>query len=239
MDNFISDISGQQFPLEQRIAGASIRQPIFKLIRKEYPHFGKDKSIATSELTKFKEAYIADFLKDESGQLSELDQQVIASFKENKVISASMDNESVVPSSVGERVADKVAEFGGSWTFIISFIVFLLVWIAVNIYWLKNKGFDPYPFILLNLILSCVAALQAPVIMMSQNRQEDKDRERARNDYMVNLKAELEIRELHEKIDHLIIKKEQELVEVQRNQVEKLSFLLKKMEVIEEAFKNK
>ncbi|WP_343321271.1 DUF1003 domain-containing protein [Sphingobacterium multivorum] len=239
MDNFISDISGQQFPLEQRILGASIRQPIFKLIKKEYPGFSKDKYIAASELTQFKETYIAEFLKDESGQLSQLDQQVINSFKENKVISASLDGDNMEPVSVGDRVADKVAEFGGSWTFIISFILFLIVWIAANIFWLNNKGFDPYPFILLNLILSCVAALQAPVIMMSQNRQEDKDRERARNDYMVNLKAELEIRELHEKIDHLIIRKEQELVEVQRDQVEKLSFLLKKMEKIEEAFKNK
>ncbi|RKF39571.1 hypothetical protein BCY89_24455 [Sphingobacterium siyangense] len=239
MDNFISDISGQQFPSEQRILGASIRQPIFKLIKKEYPSFSKDKYIAASELTRFKETYISEFLKDESGQLSQLDQQVINSFKENKVISASLDGDNKESVSVGDRVADKVAEFGGSWTFIISFILFLIVWIAANIFWLNNKGFDPYPFILLNLILSCVAALQAPVIMMSQNRQEDKDRERARNDYMVNLKAELEIRELHEKIDHLIIRKEQELVEVQRDQVEKLSFLLKKMEKIEEAFKNK
>jgi len=239
MDNFTSDISGQQFPLEQRVFGGSIRQPIFRLIKKEYPSFSRDKYLAASELTQFKEAYIAEFLKDESGQLSQLDQQVIDSFKENKVISASLDGDNKDPINVGDRVADKVAEFGGSWTFIISFILFLVVWIAANIYWLNNKGFDPYPFILLNLILSCVAALQAPVIMMSQNRQEDKDRERARNDYMVNLKAELEIRELHEKIDHLIIRKEQELVEVQRDQVEKLSFLLKKMEKIEEAFKNK
>ena len=209
MDNFISDISGQQFPSEQRILGASIRQPIFKLIKKEYPSFSKDKYIAASELTRFKETYISEFLKDESGQLSQLDQQVINSFKENKVISASLDGDDKESVSVGDRVADKVAEFGGSWTFIISFILFLIVWIAANIFWLNNKGFDPYPFILLNLILSCVAALQAPVIMMSQNRQEDKDRERARNDYMVNLKAELEIRELHEKIDHLIIRKEQ------------------------------
>ena len=239
MDNFISDISGQQFPLEQRVLGASIRQPIFKLIRKEYPNFRKDNALAATELTRFKEAYITEFLKDESGQLSQLDQQVIQSFKDNKVISASMDNDVATAASLGERVADKVAEFGGSWTFIISFVVFLLIWIAFNIYWLHNKGFDPYPFILLNLILSCVAALQAPVIMMSQNRQEDKDRERARNDYMVNLKAELENRELHEKIDHLIIRKEQELAQVQRGQVEKLDFLLKKMEKIEEAFKNK
>ncbi|OOG16734.1 hypothetical protein BWD42_18095 [Sphingobacterium sp. CZ-UAM] len=239
MDNFISDISGQQFPLEQRVLGASIRQPIFKLIRKEYPNFRKDNALAATELTRFKEAYITEFLKDESGQLSQLDQQVIQSFKDNKVISASMDNDVATAASLGERVADKVAEFGGSWTFIISFVVFLLIWIALNMYWLNNKGFDPYPFILLNLILSCVAALQAPVIMMSQNRQEAKDRERARNDYMVNLKAELEIRELHEKIDHLIIRKEQELAEIQRDQVEKLSFLLKKMEKIEEAFKDK
>ncbi|MFU1858813.1 DUF1003 domain-containing protein [Sphingobacterium sp. NGMCC 1.201703] len=239
MDNFISDISGQRFPLEQRVLGASIRQPIFKLIRKEYPNFRKDNALAATELTRFKEAYITEFLKDESGQLSQLDQQVIQSFKDNKVISASMDNDVATAASLGERVADKVAEFGGSWTFIISFVVFLLIWIALNMYWLNNKGFDPYPFILLNLILSCVAALQAPVIMMSQNRQEAKDRERARNDYMVNLKAELEIRELHEKIDHLIIRKEQELTEIQRDQVEKLSFLLKKMEKIEEAFKDK
>ena len=239
MDKFTSDISGQQFPLEQRILGGSIRQPIFKLIRKEYPNFAKDKYIAATELTRFKEAYMTEFLRDESGQLSQLDQQVIQSFKDNKVISASMDGDVGGVTSIGARVADKVAEFGGSWTFIISFVIFLLIWIAFNIYWLHNKGFDPYPFILLNLILSCVAALQAPVIMMSQNRQEDKDRERARNDYMVNLKAELEIRELHEKIDHLIIRKEQELAQVQRGQVEKLDFLLKKMEKIEEAFKNK
>ncbi|WON95474.1 MULTISPECIES: DUF1003 domain-containing protein [unclassified Sphingobacterium] len=239
MENFVSAISGQEFPVEQRILGASIRQPIFKLVKKEYPSFSKDKYIAATELMKYKEAYIAEFLKDEFGQLSQLDQQVIDSFRENRVISASLDGDSKECLTLGERVADKVAEFGGSWTFIISFMLFLVVWIAANIYWLNNKGFDPYPFILLNLILSCVAALQAPVIMMSQNRQEDKDRERARNDYVVNLKAELEIRELHEKIDHLIIRKEQELVEVQRDQVEKLGFLLKKMEKIEEAFKDK
>jgi uncharacterized membrane protein len=104
----------------------------------------------------------------------------------------------------GQRVADKVAAFGGSWTFIISFFVFILIWIASNVYLLTNKGFDPYPFILLNLILSCLASLQAPIIMMSQNRQEEKDRERAKKDYEVNLKAENEIRALNKKLDKLI-----------------------------------
>lgn len=106
--------------------------------------------------------------------------------------------------SFGDRMADRIAAFGGSWTFILSFIGFLAVWISFNIYWLSNKGFDPYPFILLNLILSCVAALQAPLIMMSQNRQEEKDRERAKEDFRINQQAEEEIRSLHEKLDLLI-----------------------------------
>lgn len=106
--------------------------------------------------------------------------------------------------STGQRIADKVASFGGSWTFIISFLVFIIVWIGLNLYWLNNQGFDPYPFILLNLLLSCVASLQAPIIMMSQNRQEEKDRIRAQKDYEINLKAEAEIRKLHEKLDKII-----------------------------------
>jgi uncharacterized membrane protein len=131
---------------------------------------------------------------------------------------------------MGQRVADKVATFGGSWTFILSFLAFLLLWIAANAFILMNKGFDPYPFILLNLILSCLAALQAPVIMMSQNRQEEKDRERARNDYMVNLKSELEIRLLHEKLDHLILHQEQSLIEIQRVQIDMMNDILSRME---------
>lgn len=104
----------------------------------------------------------------------------------------------------GERLADKVADFGGSWTFIISFIVFMAIWIAVNVVVLTSKAFDPYPFILLNLILSCLASLQAPIIMMSQNRQEDKDRERARKDFEINMKSEMEIRALNRKLDKII-----------------------------------
>ena len=113
----------------------------------------------------------------------------------------------------GEKVADKVASFGGSWTFIISFGVFLLIWICINIFALSNKGFDPYPFILLNLILSCIAALQAPVIMMSQNRKEQKDRIQSKNDYEVNLKSEKEIQLLHKKMEQQLeqLKKLEEL----------------------------
>lgn len=129
----------------------------------------------------------------------------------------------------GQKIADKVADFGGSWTFIIFFMVFIAVWIISNVIFFLNKGFDPYPFILLNLILSCIAALQAPIIMMSQNRQEEKDRERAKKDYMINLKSELEIRMLDEKMDHLIMHQQQELIEIQRVQIEMMNDILDRL----------
>jgi uncharacterized membrane protein len=122
----------------------------------------------------------------------------------------------------GQRVADRVADFGGSWTFILSFLFCLLAWIFVNVYFLLNKGFDPYPFILLNLILSCIAALQAPIIMMSQNRQEEKDRERAKKDFQINLKAEQEIRILQKKLDHILEHQHQEMIKIQELQIKLL-----------------
>jgi uncharacterized membrane protein len=131
--------------------------------------------------------------------------------------------------TIGQVVADKVAAFGGSWTFIIAFFIFIAIWISSNVFVLLNKGFDPYPFILLNLILSCIAALQAPVIMMSQNRQEEKDRERAKKDYMINLKSELEIRMLDEKLDHLIMHQQQELIEIQKVQIEMMNDILERI----------
>ena len=122
--------------------------------------------------------------------------------------------------SFGERVSDVLAEFGGSWRFLISFAVVLIGWMAVNVVTGEKQAFDPYPFILLNLVLSCLAAIQAPVIMMSQKRTEAKDRLRALNDYQVNLKAELEIRHLHEKMDYLITRQWQRLAEIQQIQLE-------------------
>ena len=125
----------------------------------------------------------------------------------NKKLSKKMESEiedEVDCRTFGERLADNVADFGGSWTFIIWFFVFILVWIGINVFILLNRAFDPYPFILLNLILSCLASLQAPIIMMSQNRQEAKDRERARKDFEINMKSEMEIRALNRKLDKII-----------------------------------
>jgi len=122
--------------------------------------------------------------------------------------------------TLGERLSDGLASFGGSWSFLIAFAAVLLVWMGVNLVQGMERAFDPYPFILLNLVLSCLAAIQAPIIMMSQKRQEAKDRLRSLNDYQVNLKAELEIRHLHEKIDYLISRQWQRLAEIQRMQLE-------------------
>lgn len=130
--------------------------------------------------------------------------------------------------SKGQSISDKVAKFGGSWGFIISFFVILVVWILFNTLTPIKENFDPYPFILMNLILSCIAALQAPIIMMSQNRQEEKDRKRSENDYLINLKSELEIRALNQKVELLIKEQIQTLFESQERQLEILKNLEKR-----------
>ncbi len=232
MKTFVSSISQKEFNLNERILGNTIRKSIFDLIVADNPKFKRKSAISVSELNLYRQKYLSSYLISEVGELSNLENDVLKTIHDDKTISTNdsgFDQKSDY--TVGQRLADKVAAFGGSWKFIIIFGLFIAVWIASNILFLVNKGFDPYPFILLNLILSCLAALQAPVIMMSQNRQEEKDRERAQNDYMVNLKAELEIRTLHEKIDHLIIHQQQELLTIQQVQVEMLEDIMKQLNI--------
>ncbi len=230
MKTFHSDLSNIEFPVSERVSGKTVRQSILALIQKDNPQFTADKFLSIGELNNYREQYIESFLKKQIGSLSDLDQTVIDSLKDKTTITDKLDGEDFKAMTTGQRIADNVASFGGSWTFIISFAVFLFCWICVNIYWLGNRGFDPYPFILLNLILSSLAAIQAPVIMMSQNRQEEKDRERGKKDYMINLKSELEIRMLHEKIDHLIINEQQEVLEIHKVQIEMMNDILKRLE---------
>ncbi|WP_281234407.1 DUF1003 domain-containing protein [Flavobacterium gelatinilyticum] len=222
---FKSAISNIDFPESEKICGKSIHDPILNLIVKEHPSFCDDDCISVQELNEYRQKYISNYLSTEIGMLSDIEKSVIASLKDDKSIVSLAEDEDETR-SFGQKIADKVADFGGSWTFIISFVVFIAVWIGSNVYILMNKGFDPYPFILLNLILSCIAALQAPVIMMSQNRQEEKDRNRAKKDYMINLKSELEIRIIHDKLDHLIMHQQQELIEIQKVQMEMMNDIL-------------
>lgn len=222
---FKSAVSGLSFAESEKVYGKSIHDPILGLIKKEFPDFNDEDCIAVNELNVYRQKYISNYLSTEIGALSAMEKNVITSLKEDKSIVSIVEDEEE-SRNLGQRVADKVADFGGSWTFIISFVVFITIWIASNVLIFLNKGFDPYPFILLNLILSCVAALQAPVIMMSQNRQEEKDRNRAKKDYMINLKSELEIRMIHDKIDHLIMHQQQELIEIQKVQIEMMNDIL-------------
>ncbi len=149
--------------------------------------------------------------------------------KNNSILSENIQDEIEAKLSIGQKLADKIATFGGSWTFIITFFSFILVWIGGNIWFFTTKPFDPFPFILLNLILSCLAAIQAPIIMMSQNRQEQKDRQRSEHDYKINLKAELEIKLLSEKIDHLLVHQNKKLLEIQELQTDYLEDLMKEI----------
>ncbi len=225
MSTFRSDLSGKEFPENEKISAKNIRQSLLHFINKTHPNFSKSCFLSIEEMNEYREKYISEFLKKKLGNLTEVEKQVIQSVSKNTMISTEVE-EDEKEITFGQKLADKVAEFGGSWGFIIFFMTFLVVWILLNVFWLSNHGFDPYPFILLNLILSCIAAIQAPVIMMSQNRQEEKDRERAKKDYKINLKSELEIRELHEKIDHLIIHYQQDLLEIQKTQIDLLENIL-------------
>ena len=229
MKTFISDLSGKEFSIDEMVKAKTIRKSIFDFIKKEHNLFDENAKLSIDELNFYRQRFISEKLVNEVGELNDLKKQVVDSISKSELISDESLKSDTKKDTIGEKIADKVADFGGSWTFILSFVFFLLLWIGVNAFIFFNKGFDPYPFILLNLILSCVAALQAPIIMMSQNRQEAKDRERAKNDYMVNLKSELEIRILHEKIDHLIMHQQQELMEIQKVQTELMHTILEEI----------
>jgi len=163
--------------------------------------------------------YAKALLQTESEHLKKLNEIVNQSLEQEKSIFQKISDKESEIFTTGQRAADKIAKFGGSWKFIIAFGILLSVWIIINLLLPKESRFDPYPFILMNLVLSCIAALQAPIIMMSQNRQEEKDRKRNENDYMVNLKAEVEIRTLHQKVDLLIQEQFKKLMEAQAEQL--------------------
>jgi len=202
-----------------------IRPSLLEFIKKKVPGLDSKAFICFEDLGNFRKDYVKEVLEDEIGELSALDNEVIQSLEQHEILSADISRQFERKLTFGERLSDRIAEFGGSWKFIIMFGTVLIAWIVLNAVFLLNRGFDPYPFILLNLILSCLAAIQAPIIMMSQNRAEARDRLRAENDYKVNLKAELEIRHLHEKLDHLLSRQYARLFEIQQIQIELLQEL--------------
>ena len=228
MDTFISDLSEKTFPLRERVSANGIQLPILRIIQNDHPSFKGECYCGLSELNTYRQKYIADYLTKEVGELSALESMVLEALA-NKDIVTEKFNEKNQSLTLGQRAAYRIATFGGSWKFITFFFLFLSGWIVVNAYLLGQPSFDPYPFILLNLILSCLASLQAPLIMMSQNRQDEKDRERSKQDYVINLKAELEIRMLHEKLDHMMIHQQQELIKIQEVQIQMMRDIMEKV----------
>ncbi|MEJ2432491.1 MAG: DUF1003 domain-containing protein [Pseudolabrys sp.] len=198
----------------------AVRPEIANLIAADHPDLKPNDPICERHVNDYRTRYVAHLLASERGELSDLEKQVVESLAREATVSRDVEATWERRRTIGERVADAVADFGGSWTFIGIFFAVLVAWMGFNVYAASRDVFDPYPFILLNLVLSCLAAIQAPIIMMSQNRQEAKDRLRSENDFRVNLKAELEIRHLHEKIDHLLNRQWERLAEIQQIQLE-------------------
>ncbi|RUW57072.1 DUF1003 domain-containing protein [Mesorhizobium sp. M00.F.Ca.ET.151.01.1.1] len=220
-----SAISGRKFRKRDLVRIDTLRPSLADRIRSDHPDLPKGARVSREELGRYRMRYMEELLQQEHGEFSELDRQVVESIAKQDTISENSEEEFEEHRTFPDRVSDNMAAFGGSWWFLISFATVLLVWIGINLFEGLNGAFDPYPFILLNLLLSCIAAIQAPVIMMSQKRQEVKDRLRSFNEYRVNLKAELEVRHLHEKLDYLISRQWTRLAEMQQMQLDAMNEL--------------
>lgn len=216
----VCQICGKEKRWSEVVPAPLVRDSLLETIRKSTPDWSTSGYICASDLNRFRAEHVKQVLAEERGEIAGLELQVVQSLKEHELIAHNMNREYDASLTFGELLADRIAEFGGSWGFILVFGVVMALWIGINSISLLSKPFDPYPFILLNLALSCLAAIQAPVIMMSQNRQESRDRLRAEHDYQINLKAELEIRNLHEKMDHLVHRQWEKLMEIQQIQMD-------------------
>lgn len=212
---------GNTFENEDLFPAELIRPAIARLIKKDKPDWNYNGFICKDDLKHYRSLYLSQLIKIEKGETKSLEKDVKKSLEEYEIISENVNDSFDEKIGFGERLADKIASFGGSWKFIIIFGSILFIWIGINSWFLfTKKPFDPYPYILLNLILSCLAAIQAPIIMMSQNRHAAKEKLKSDHEYKINLKAELEIRHLNEKIDFLLMKQWQRLIEIQEFQTD-------------------
>lgn len=226
----VCQVCHQRKPLSDMLPGNMVRSGMLKAVRERVQNWDPEGYICFSCLNRIRSEYIEDMLEKDLGELDELEKEVVESLRENELLSENLNEEYEKSLSLGDRIADKVAEFGGSWAFIGWFAIFMLAWIGINTWALLWKPFDPYPFILLNLVLSLLAAIQAPIIMMSQNRQEDRDRMRAENDYQVNLKSEVEVRMISEKLDQLLHHEMRRFLEIQQIQTDMLNEVHERLE---------
>ncbi|HMK37489.1 MAG TPA: DUF1003 domain-containing protein [Desulfomonilaceae bacterium] len=222
-DFFVCPVCGASKPSINGMPGELINGPVAELIKKTCPAWSKDGMTCLKCLNHFGVKYVQESLEAQKGELSVLEAEVLKSLEEQEFLSRNVNVEFDKNLTLGQRVADRVTAFGGSWTFIGLYMLVLTLWVGINSYHFFLQPFDPYPFIFLNLILSGLATFQAPIILMSQNRQDQKDRLRSEYDYRVNLKAELEIRHLNAKMNNLLSKQWARLLEIQQIQIELLN----------------
>lgn len=215
-------VTGHPVPAKDAFLLAALRPSLADMIHADFPGAEPDAHISRAALTRYRARYVERMIEAERGEVSRLQKEVIEAVSRHETLAQQpQDQDADHPRTLGQRLSDRIAAFGGSWSFLIIFGVFMVIWMLINSF--SRENFDPYPFILLNLLLSCLAAVQAPIIMMSQNRKEERDRQRAEHDYQVNLKAELEIRHLHEKIDHLLVGQWERLAAIQQMQMDMMS----------------
>jgi uncharacterized membrane protein len=209
-------------PLNQVIRGALVSEAMVPLIQQRYPDWSPNGFICFSDLKRFQSQFVAADLPTGPRHINTLEPEVLASVQGQEILSANLNVEFNQQLSWRDRLTDRLTVFCGGWRFLISFTVMMIIWVLMNSLVLIWRPFDPYPFIFLNLIFSCMSSIQAPIILMSQNRQDAKDRLRAEHDYRISLKSELELHRLQEKIDHLLLHHSEQLFEIQALQKELL-----------------
>lgn len=218
-------LCGRSYPRGEFVTAGYLRPPVIDLIRKDHPDWSPKDPVCVTDATRYRWEYVRNVLESERGALSFLEEDVLKSLRQHEVFATNVESELEGGWTRGELLADRLASFSGSWKFLSLFAVFMAAWVLLNTVALWRRPVDPYPFIFLNLLLSCMSAIWAPIILMSQNRQEAKDRRRSQHDYQINLKAELEIRHLHEKIDYMLYHQWPRLLEIEEMQVESLAEL--------------
>ncbi len=221
----ICSLCGRRLPRKEVVRNATVRPPIVELIRRDHPQWPAEGFICHDDLNRYRAQYVRRMVESEEGEMLNLEKEVRTSLRRHEVSAQEVEEEADGGWTLGQRLADRMADFVGTWTFLFFFMVFVFAWMIMNSLVILWHPADPYPFIFVNLVLSCVSAIQAPVILMSQNRKEEKDRRRSQHDYRVNLKAELEIRHLNEKMDHMLSRQWERLAEIQEIQVELLADL--------------
>jgi len=223
-------ICHKTFPLQDLIPAQLVRDAISDIAKEQHHDWDPKGYLCEDDMDKLRIEYISDILKQDQGEFSKIADEVIQTFEKEELIVQRLYSQYDKNLTSWDKLSDKIASFGGSWAFLGWFFFLMLSWMGLNTLTLFYKPFDPYPFIFLNLILSCLAAIQAPIIMMSQNRIETRDRLRAENDFKINLKSEIEIRSLHEKIDHLMYNQWKKLLEIQQIQTDLIQENLKHLQ---------